>query len=68
MKKAKKPLSATIRFSGKKATTKKEFKKIKIIETWELTDYVSSKEYFTYNGNRYQLMSTVEKEIETPSN
>lgn len=63
MKNSKKPISATIKFSGKKAITKKEFKKFKIIETWELTDYLTEKEYFLYNGNKYSLVSKNEVDL-----
>ena len=67
MKKSKKPSLSTVKFNGKKVVTKKEFKKYKLIETWELTDFVNSSEYLVHDGNKYQLVSSVEKEITTPS-
>ena len=57
----KKEISGTIKFSGKKVVTKKELETTTLIETWEQTEGVSSKEYFVYLGTKYHLISSVNK-------
>jgi hypothetical protein len=56
----KRKISGTIKFSGKKAITKKELKKTTLVETWEITEFVSTNEFFVYNGIKYGLISSVE--------
>jgi hypothetical protein len=56
----KRTISGTIKFSGKKAVTKKKLESTTLIETWEQTES-SCKEFFNYQGIKYQLISSVEK-------
>lgn len=53
-------VSGTIKFSNKKAVTKKELETTTLVETWEQTES-SCKEFFVYQGIKYQLISSVEK-------
>jgi len=54
-------ISGTIKFTGKKAVTKKELETTTLVETWEQTESYSCKEWFVYKGLRYQLISIAEK-------
>ena len=49
-----------IKFNGKKAITRPFDGEKGFVETWEITELVSVKEYFVLNGVKYQLVSSVE--------
>jgi len=50
----------TIKFSGKKVITKKELEITTLVETWEQTESNYCKEFITYKGIKYQLISSIE--------
>lgn len=50
-----------IKFSGKKCVMKPFDDENGLIETWEITDNPICKEFFSYKGNKYKLISSVEK-------
>jgi hypothetical protein len=54
-------ISGTIKFTGKKAVTKKELETTTLVETWEQTESYSCKEYFVYKGIKYQLIPNSKK-------
>ena len=56
-----KKVMGTIKFTGKKAVTKKEYKNYTLIETWEQDDSNDWKELLIHEGIRYSLSSRVEK-------
>ena len=56
-----KKILGTIKFTGKKAVTKKELETTTIVETWEQTESYSCKEYFVYKGIKYQLIPNSKK-------
>jgi len=56
----KRKVSGTIKFYTKKVVTKKQLKTTTLVETWEIIDSMSAKEFFTYNGVKYGLVSSVE--------
>jgi hypothetical protein len=49
-----------IKFKDKKVITRPLEGQSGLIKTWEMSDAHNSKEYFVYNGTRYQLVSVVE--------
>jgi hypothetical protein len=57
----KKEISGTIKFYTKKVVTKKELETTTLVETWEQSEGLPSKEYFVYMGTKYNLISSVEK-------
>jgi hypothetical protein len=51
-----------IKFNDKKCTTKPFEDEGGVIETWVMSDVISNRQWFMYNGRKYQLISTKEKE------
>lgn len=49
-----------IKFKDKKAITKPLKGEHGFIKVWEISESQSSKEYFTYKGIRYNILSTTE--------
>ena len=52
-----------IKFKDKKVITRPLDGEKGLVMTWEITESNSRKEYFTYKGIKYQLISSVENKL-----
>jgi hypothetical protein len=51
----------TIKFTAKKCVMRPFEGEEGLVETWEVTDTPICKEFFHYRGNKYKLISSVDK-------